>query len=100
VNLNREWAEPSAERSPEVLAIRNAMDATGVHWAMDVHGDEAIPAAFMAGFEGIPSWTDAQGERFRTSSTASPNAPPISRPSWAMAFRGRARPTSPCRPTS
>ena len=64
VNLNREWAEPSAERSPEVLAIRNAMDATGVHWAMDVHGDEAIPAAFMAGFEGIPSWTDAQGDRY------------------------------------
>ena len=64
VNLNREWAEPSAERSPEVLAIRNAMDATGVHWAMDVHADEAIPAAFMAGFEGIPSWTDAQGDRY------------------------------------
>ena len=66
VNLNREWAEPSAERSPEVLAIRNAMDETGVHWAMDVHGDEAIPAAFMAGFNGIPSWTDDQGERYQT----------------------------------
>jgi murein tripeptide amidase MpaA len=64
VNLNREWAEPSAKRSPEVLCIRNAMDESGVHWAMDVHGDEAIPAAFMAGFEGIPSWTDAQGERY------------------------------------
>ena len=64
VNLNREWAEPSAERSPEVLAIRNAMDESGVHWAMDVHGDEAIPAAFMAGFEGIPSWTDGLGERY------------------------------------
>jgi murein tripeptide amidase MpaA len=64
VNLNREWAEPSAERSPEVLAIRNAMDTTGVHWAMDVHGDEAIPAAFMAGFEGIPSWTEAQEARY------------------------------------
>ncbi len=64
VNLNREWAEPSLERSPEVLAIRNAMDETGVHWAMDVHGDEAIPAAFMAGFEGIPSWTDDQGGRY------------------------------------
>jgi murein tripeptide amidase MpaA len=57
VNLNREWHEPSAEKSPEVLAIRNAMDATGVHFAMDVHGDEAIPAVFLAGFEGIPSWT-------------------------------------------
>jgi murein tripeptide amidase MpaA len=66
VNLNREWADPSAERSPEVLCIRNAMDLTGVHWAMDVHGDEAIPAAFMAGFEGIPDWTDAQGGRYKT----------------------------------
>jgi murein tripeptide amidase MpaA len=62
INLNREWAEPSAEKSPEVLCIRNAMDETGVHWAMDVHGDEAIPAAFIAGFHGIPSWTDRQGE--------------------------------------
>jgi murein tripeptide amidase MpaA len=64
VNLNREWAEPTAERSPEVLAIRNAMDESGVHWAMDVHGDEAIPAAFIAGFHGIPSWSDAQGAKY------------------------------------
>ncbi len=64
VNLNREWAEPSAERSPEVLAIRNAMDETGVHFAMDVHGDEAIDANFLAGYEGIPSWSDEHGERF------------------------------------
>ena len=64
VNLNREWHTPTAERSPEVLCVRNAMDATGVDWAMDVHGDEAIPANFLAGFEGIPSWTDALGERF------------------------------------
>jgi len=65
VNLNREWHEPSAERSPEVLAIRNAMDATGVQFAIDVHGDEAIPAVFLAGFEGIPAWTEAQGEGYR-----------------------------------
>jgi murein tripeptide amidase MpaA len=64
VNLNREWAEPSLERSPEVLCVRDAMDKTGVHWAMDVHGDEAIPANFIAGFEGIPNWTDDQGDRF------------------------------------
>ena len=64
VNLNREWAEPTADRSPEVLCVRNAMDATGVHWAMDIHGDEAIPANFIAGFEGIPNWTDGQGERY------------------------------------
>ncbi len=32
----------------------------GVDFAMDVHGDEAIPANFLAGFEGIPSLTDRQ----------------------------------------
>ncbi|MFL6753602.1 MAG: M14-type cytosolic carboxypeptidase, partial [Sphingomicrobium sp.] len=60
VNLNREWHAPSAEKSPEVLSVRNAMDQTGVDFAMDVHGDEAIPANFLAGFEGIPSLTDKQ----------------------------------------
>ncbi|WP_408591758.1 M14-type cytosolic carboxypeptidase [Novosphingobium sp.] len=65
VNLNREWHSPTAERSPEVLAIRNAMDATGVDFAIDVHGDEAIPHVFVAGFEGIPSWTEAQGAAYR-----------------------------------
>ncbi len=64
VNLNREWESPSAEKSPEVLCVRNAMDESGVDFAMDVHGDEAIPAVFLAGFEGIPSWSDAQGEKF------------------------------------
>ncbi len=44
--------------------MRAAMDETGVDFAMDVNGDEAIPANFLAGIEGIPSWTDAQGERF------------------------------------
>ena len=63
-NLNREWAEPSMERSPEVVAIRGAMDADPPAFAMDVHGDEAIPANFLAGFEGIPSWSEEQGERF------------------------------------
>jgi murein tripeptide amidase MpaA len=63
-NLNREWAEPTPERSPEVLAIRNRMDQTGVDFAMDVHADEAIPAVFLAGFEGIPSWKPEQGEGF------------------------------------
>lgn len=64
VNLNREWHAPSAERSPEVLCVRNAMDETGVDFAMDVHGDEAIPANFLAGFEGIPSLKPEQLERF------------------------------------
>jgi len=61
VNLNREWHEPSPERSPEVLCVRNKMDETGVDFAMDVHGDEAIPYVFLAGFEGIPNWSEQQG---------------------------------------
>jgi murein tripeptide amidase MpaA len=64
VNLNREWHAPSAEKSPEVLCVRDAMDETGVDFAMDVHGDEAIPANFLAGFEGIPSLTDRQLKLF------------------------------------
>jgi murein tripeptide amidase MpaA len=64
VNLNREWAEPTPERSPEVLAILSRMDQTGVDFAMDVHADEAIPAVFIAGFDGIPSWNAAQGEGY------------------------------------
>ncbi|RZF64233.1 hypothetical protein EWE75_11835 [Sphingomonas populi] len=64
VNLNREWHAPTPEKSPEVLCVRDAMDVTGVAFAMDVHGDESIPANFIAGFEGIPNWTDTQGENF------------------------------------
>ena len=63
-NLNREWHAPTAERSPEVLCVRNAMDETGVDFAMDVHGDEAIPANFLAGFEGIPSDRSRQLQLF------------------------------------
>lgn len=60
VNLNREWDNPTTERSPEVLALRSAMDQSGVDFAMDVHGDEAIAAVFLAGFEGIPSLRQEQ----------------------------------------
>jgi len=52
-NLNRAWAEPTAEKSPEVLAVRNAMDQTGVDLCLDVHGDEALPYNFIAGSEGV-----------------------------------------------
>ena len=64
VNLNREWHAPSAEKSPEVLCVRNAMDEMPPDFAMDVHGDEAIPANFLAGFEGIPSHNQRQQELF------------------------------------
>ena len=64
VNLNREWHAPSAEKSPEVLCVRNAMDKVPPDLAMDIHGDEAIPANFLAGFEGIPSLTERQLKLF------------------------------------
>jgi len=72
-DLNRQWAGPSPEKSPEVLAIRQAMDESGVDFAIDVHGDEAIPHVFMAGFEGVPSWTperDALYRRYLSALTA------------------------------
>jgi murein tripeptide amidase MpaA len=64
VNLNREWHAPSAEKSPEVLCVRSAMDKIPPDFAMDVHGDEAIPANFLAGFEGIPSLGERQLKLF------------------------------------
>lgn len=59
-NLNREWKEPSLARSPEVYLVRAAMEQTGVDFAFDVHGDEALPYNFIAGFSGIPSVTERQ----------------------------------------
>lgn len=53
-NLNREWLDPSMKRSPEVYMVREKMAETGIDFCMDVHGDEALPYNFLAGFEGIP----------------------------------------------
>jgi murein tripeptide amidase MpaA len=69
-NLNREWHAPSVEKSPEVFHVRAEMDRTGVDFAMDVHGDEAIAANFLAGFEGIPSWKPEQQALFDAFSQA------------------------------
>ncbi|MEH6444758.1 MAG: M14-type cytosolic carboxypeptidase [Oceanospirillaceae bacterium] len=59
-NLNREWLEPSMERSPEVFLVREKMQQTGMDFCLDVHGDEALAYNFIAGSEGIPSWNDAR----------------------------------------
>lgn len=61
VDLNREWATPTPDRSPEVALVMAAMDESGVDFAIDVHGDEAIPHVFMAGFDGTPSWNPQRG---------------------------------------
>lgn len=57
-NLNREWQEPSMERSPEVYLVREKMHEFGVDFCLDVHGDEEIPAVFIAANEGNPSYND------------------------------------------
>ena len=57
-NLNRRWHAPSAEESPEVLAVLSEMDRTGVDLCLDVHGDEELPYNFLAGAEGIEGYTD------------------------------------------
>ena len=59
-NLNREWLEPTLERSPEVFLVRQRMHETGVDFCLDVHGDEALPYNFLAGMMGIPSLSDRQ----------------------------------------
>lgn len=64
INLNREWLTPSMEKSPEVFLVRQAMDEAGVDFALDVHGDEAIPANFIAGYDGIPSCTEEFGAKY------------------------------------
>lgn len=68
VNLNREWAAPTLEKSPEVYYVLNMMAATGVDFYLDVHGDEALPYNFVAGSEGVPSYNDSihqLGEQFK-----------------------------------
>ena len=55
-NLNREWLEPTMERSPEVFLVREKMLATGVDMFLDVHGDEALPVNFVAGCEGVVNY--------------------------------------------
>jgi murein tripeptide amidase MpaA len=60
INLNREWATPTLEKSPEVYHVLNKMIATGCDFNLDMHGDESIPHNFIAGFDGIPSLTDKQ----------------------------------------
>ncbi len=56
-NLNREWREPSMERSPEVFLVRRKMEHTGVDLFLDAHGDEALPHNFVAGSEGIAGFS-------------------------------------------
>jgi len=64
VNLNRAWNDPSEDKSPEVFWVRKNMERLGVDLHLDVHGDEAIPYNFLAGFEGIPDMRPGQLELY------------------------------------
>ena len=59
-DLNRAWSAPDADKSPEVHAVREVMNETGVDLFLDVHGDEGLPYVFLVGTLGIPSLSDAQ----------------------------------------
>jgi murein tripeptide amidase MpaA len=61
-NLNREWMAPDAARSPEVLAVRDAIHALGCDLFFDIHGDEALPYVFVAGSEMLPGFTEKQAK--------------------------------------
>jgi murein tripeptide amidase MpaA len=55
VNLNREWVDPSLERSPEVVHVRALMEETGVDFCLDCHADAELRCNFLGGPLEIPS---------------------------------------------
>lgn len=59
-NLNREWHNPSLEKSPEVYYVRQKIMDTGVDMFFDIHGDEAIPYVFTSGCEHLRSYSPKQ----------------------------------------
>jgi murein tripeptide amidase MpaA len=64
-NLNREWVTPSAERSPEVLCVRDLMERTGVDFCMDCHADAELRCNFLGGPLEIPSRSKRLRHLFR-----------------------------------
>jgi murein tripeptide amidase MpaA len=61
-NLNREWLEPSMDKSPEVVLVRQKMQQTGVDFCLDAHGDEGLPYNFLLGADGIVGFTPRLAE--------------------------------------
>jgi len=62
-NLNREWLNPTMERSPEVFLVLNKMKEVGCDLFLDIHGDEGLPYVFTAGSEALESWSKADAAR-------------------------------------
>lgn len=55
-DLNREWGNPDKQNAPEVYAILDKMNKTGLDLNLDIHGDEGLAYNFISGIEGIPSY--------------------------------------------
>ncbi|TXT33981.1 MAG: peptidase M14 carboxypeptidase A [Comamonadaceae bacterium] len=76
-NLNREWATPSLEKSPEVYWVRQKMLEVGVDLCLDAHGDEGLPYNFVVGTDETPGYSPriaALEEAFKASwQAASPD---------------------------
>jgi murein tripeptide amidase MpaA len=62
-NLNREWLNPTMERSPEVFLVLNKMKEVGCDLFLDIHGDEGLPYVFTAGSEALESWSKDDAAR-------------------------------------
>ncbi|MBT3067002.1 M14-type cytosolic carboxypeptidase [Rhodoferax sp. U11-2br] len=56
-NLNREWATPSLDSSPEVYWVRQKMLEVGVDLNLDAHGDEGLPYNFVVGTDDTPGYS-------------------------------------------
>ena len=76
-DLNRQWQSPSLEVSPEVFLVKREMEATGVDFCLDVHGDEVRHFNYLIGPDGIPGWSERLGGLFedykRALKTANPD---------------------------
>lgn len=48
-DLNRSWDNPDSAAAPEVAAVQARMEATGVDFCIDCHGDEELRCVFLAG---------------------------------------------------
>lgn len=58
IDMNRAWIDADDESCPEVVALRSALESSGVDLFIDVHGDERTARAFAARSEGNPSYDD------------------------------------------
>jgi murein tripeptide amidase MpaA len=56
-NLNREWAAPNLDKSPEVYWVRQKMLEVGVDLNLDAHGDEGLPYNFVVGTDSTPCYS-------------------------------------------